>query len=396
MMRCLLLVLSCFILQFSFAQNPDSTKGKTGGEGLRLSLITVGVGQDLYASFGHAGVRITDSARGTDEVYNYGTFYFSDNNFYVKFTLGKLLYYIDKGSYTDFIAEYHEEKRSVKEQVLNLPGKQKEAIRQYLETNLQPANRAYHYDFLFDNCATRIRDIFPKVLGNKFYWGEVMGKKKISYRQVLNRYLANKHWERFGINLLLGSPVDSIMTESGSMFLPDFLHKGMEGASYDNHDIVQKENIIIPQGPLPLRTLNGPLWMMIGILILTVLSFQVKAFRYLKPVIRFILLFTTGLLGLFMLFMWLFTDHYSCSGNYNILWALPTNIIVAFMAGRKNDFLRIYGLAAISILIVALIVHVIGIQRMPLIEIAPLLLCLMYVYIDLYKTNITIPENKAP
>ncbi len=50
--------------------------------------------------------------------------------------------------------------------------------------------------------------------------------------------------------------------------------------------------------------------------------------------------------------------------------------------------MKIYALAAISLLIVALIVHVIGFQRMPLIELSPLMLALMYIYIDLYKQNV--------
>jgi hypothetical protein len=371
--------------------------------GLRISILTCGVGEELYASFGHSAIRIIDSARGTDEVYNYGTFDFSDPDFYSKFTLGKLLYYLDKSTYTDFLAGYVEEKRSIKEQVLNLAPEPGKKIYAFLENNLKPENRAYHYDFLFDNCTTRIRDIFPKALGAEFFWGAILNNHKASYRSIINQYLADKHWERFGINLLLGSPVDSLMTDDGAMFLPDFLYKGFQNAGIGSLPVVKADIQTLKQGYIPQRKLNGPLWTMIGLLIITILSFHLRAFRYLKPVIRFLLLFASGLLGCFMLFMWIGTEHKACSENYNILWALPPNLIIAFAAHKKSGLLKIYALAAISILMVGLLVHVIGLQKMPLIEMAPFLLCLMYVYLDLYKNNIhslkpgdPVPQKAAP
>lgn len=354
-----------------------------------ISILTCGAGEELYASFGHIGVRVRNSATGLDEVYNYGTFDFSDPDFYTKFTLGKLLYYLDKSSFGEFIGTYQEEKRTVDEQVLLLNEQDEKAIITYLENNLKPENRSYKYDFLFDNCATRIRDIFPKVLGPEFVYSDVLGGKRISYRTILNQYLINKHWERFGINLLLGSRVDSIMTNEGTMFLPDFLNKGIEGAGYKN-DMFAKANIplIRQKGTAPLHTFNGPFWMMTGILILVILAYHVNIFRYLKGTLNTGLLLLTGLLGLFMLFMWLCTNHQACAENYNILWAFPLNAVVAFMWSKPKKWLKMYALAGISLLIVALVVHAIGIQRMPLIELLPLFACMMYIYIDMYKRSV--------
>jgi len=356
---------------------------------LTVSVITCGTGDELYSSFGHIGVRVKNTATGKDEVYNYGTFDFSDPDFYTKFTLGKLLYYLDKSTFSDFIRTYEEEKRTVDEQVLLLNEEDKNKIIAYLENNLKPENRAYKYDFLFDNCATRIRDIFPKVLGPEFVYGDVLGGKKITYRTILNQYLINKHWERFGINLLLGSRVDSIMTNEGTMFLPDFLNKGIEGAGYKNQMFSKANTPLLRQkGTTPLHTFNGPFWLMTGILILVILAYHVNIFRYLKGTLNTLLLLLTGLLGIFMLFMWLGTNHQSCAENYNILWAFPFNTVIAFMWSRPKKWLKMYALAGISLLIVSLIVHAIGLQRMPLIELLPLFACMMYIYIDMYKRSV--------
>jgi len=385
-----LLLVLCSLYAFAQADSAATPAADTLSP-FRISILTCGVGDELYSSFGHTGVRVTDTRSGKDEVYNYGTFNFSDPEFYKKFTLGKLPYYLDKSSYDDFMYTYVEEKRNVQEQVLALSPDQVQRMIRYLENNLKPEYREYKYDFLFDNCATRVRDIFPRVLGDEFYFGDVLDGKKISYRDILNQYLADKHWERFGINLLLGSKVDSIMTGEGAMFLPDFIHKGLVHAKYRGQHVVKSSSTILDHKHVFRTTFNGPLWMMIGLLVLTALSFLVPSFRYLKSVLRFLLLFLTGLLGIFMLFMWLGTDHQACSGNLNILWAVPFNLVVAFVAHKKKPGLRIYALAAISLVIVALIVHLLGFQRMPLIELAPLLLCLMYIYIDMYKQNIGSP-----
>ncbi|KAA5537292.1 DUF4105 domain-containing protein [Taibaiella lutea] len=394
MMRYIVSVIFCFFSFAMFAHNADDTLVLVQDDTshIRISILTCGVGDELYSSFGHTGVRVIDSVHHTDDVYNYGTFDFGDPHFYKKFVLGKLPYYLDKGSYNDFMYTYIEEKRNVEEQVMNLSAVHKLKILAYLENNLKPENRAYKYDFMWDNCCTRVRDIFPKVLGEEFYFGDILTGKKITYRNIINQYLMNKHWERFGIDLLLGSRIDSTMSEDGVMFLPDFLHKGLEHAKYKNEHIVGSDQVILAHKHIYQSTLNGPLWTMIGILILTVLAFLIPAFHYLKSFMRFVLLFITGLLGLFILFMWLGTDNQGCSDNYNILWALPLNAFAAFFAHKQSFWLRIYALAAISLLIVALIVHLIGFQQMPLIEISPLLLAMMYVYVDMYKRNVPAPK----
>lgn len=377
-------LLSILLLSFMARAQSDSLPAPTQ----QISILTCGVGDELYSSFGHTGIRVKDSAQGLDVVYNYGTFDYNDPAFYSKFTLGKLLYYLDKTSFSDFLYTYQYEKRSVKEQVLDLTQAETEKLLSFLEQNLKPENRSYLYDFLFDNCATRVRDIFPGNLGAGFYFGTAFEGEQVSFRKVINQYLHNKHWERLGINLLLGSPVDSAMTNEASMFLPDYLHEGLIHAQVQSRHIVRETQTILAGAPEAPGRLNGPLWAMIGLLVLTVLAYLARPFHYLKGVIRFLLLFITGAVGVLMLFMWVGTNHLACANNYNILWALPLNLVVAFVAHKQRTWLKIYALAAISLLLVALIVHVIGFQQMPLIEISPLLLCLMYVYIDLYKHNI--------
>ncbi len=379
------LIVLPFFLQ---AQTDSVTKITEPQSRYRISILTCGVGEELYTSFGHSAVRVYDSVTHNDDVYNYGTFDGYDPDFYTKFTLGKLLYYLSKTSYINFIEEYEDDKRSVKEQVLHLPEEQKLAIIKTLETNLLPQNRAYHYDFLFDNCATRIRDIFPKTLGVDFYFGNVIGNQKISYRGFINEYLANNHWARTGINLLLGSKVDSLANNDGSMFLPDFIFENLATAKYKKEKIVSESLTLLPDGQAHTRTINQPMWLMVIILLMTMLTFFLKPFRSFKNVWSRFLLFVVGALGCLMFFMWFFTNHQSCSYNFNILWALPLNLIVAFLPFKGKLWAKFYALIAITLMITALLLHVIGIQYLPLIEMLPLMLAMMYVYLHIYKQSL--------
>ncbi|HTL07583.1 MAG TPA: DUF4105 domain-containing protein, partial [Chitinophagaceae bacterium] len=106
---------------------------------LRISLLTCGPGQDLYSIWGHTGIRVIDSSRQSDVVFNYGTFDDSDPLFYIKFTRGIMLYSVTPFSFADFMEEYRYDKRSVTEQVLGLSCQEKATLAEALWTNSQPA-----------------------------------------------------------------------------------------------------------------------------------------------------------------------------------------------------------------------------------------------------------------
>ena len=49
-----------------------------------------------------------------------------------------------------------------------------------------------------------------------------------------------------------------------------------------------------------------------------------------------------------MLFMWFGTDHELCKDNFNLLWALPTHMVMSFFILKKRPFVRKYfGITAI-------------------------------------------------
>jgi hypothetical protein len=40
--------------------------------------------------------------------------------------------------------------------------------------------------------------------------------------------------------------------------------------------------------------------------------------------------------------MWFGTDHKVCQNNYNLFWALPTNIVMAFFVHSKKSWVKKY------------------------------------------------------
>ena len=132
----LLLLFIIFRITFSYSQ--------TLSDQTQVSLITCDEGEEIYTLFGHSAIRIRDVRNNIDFVYNWGMFEFGENefDFQMKFAKGKLKYYMAEELYENFIYEYEWEKRTVREQVLDLTYLQKLALWEEIQINYRPENRA--------------------------------------------------------------------------------------------------------------------------------------------------------------------------------------------------------------------------------------------------------------
>ncbi|HRD07117.1 MAG TPA: DUF4105 domain-containing protein, partial [Saprospiraceae bacterium] len=217
------LILISFILTFSIG-----SRGQQGVDTLmnntQISLLTCDPGSEIYSLFGHSAVRVKNEEKNFDVVFNYGTFDFQTPNFTLKFMRGKLPYRLAVASYGSFLKEYHYFKRGVREQVLQINNSQKEDIIRFLENNAKPENAEYKYDFFYDNCSSRIRDVFEKTL---HYPPQYSGENKLTFRNLLHRYLEAWPWLRTGIDIIIGSKADKIADASAQMFIPDKLHDNL-------------------------------------------------------------------------------------------------------------------------------------------------------------------------
>ena len=154
------IIIFIFFISFSFSLYSFQLSQNS-----RISAITIGPSQkDLYSAFGHSGIRVKDDSLGIDYFYNYGVFDFEQPNFYINFLKGKLLYMVNRYNYKGVEDYYILNDRFVKEQILNLNLNQKLEIFQFLETNILSENKYYYYNYIYNNCATKIRDLFQEII----------------------------------------------------------------------------------------------------------------------------------------------------------------------------------------------------------------------------------------
>jgi len=334
-------------------------------ERCEISLLTCTPGDELYSCFGHSGIRLKDPDNNLDIVFNYGTFDFTKPYFYLNFCRGILIYSLGVDYFDDFKYVYIYEGRGISEQMLNLNLEEKQKVADYLINNATPQNRDYRYDFLLDNCATRIRDVFQIALGNKLSFQLSDWDSTKTFRNLIDEYSIEKRWENFGMNLLIGLPVDRTATPMEQMFLPDYLSYGFEDASVNING--KKEPFVLSQKTIlaqPFRAQKTDLKtpeILLAILTLFILIISIVELYFKKhfKVFDFIILFVTGFMGLLFITLWFFTQHWTTAANLNLLWALPTNIYLAFANFRKKSssiFLKILK-GSIAIEVFFLVAH---------------------------------------
>lgn len=306
----LLLIISFLILS---CQNIYAL---TLSDSSRISLLTCAPGEDLYSAFGHTGIRVTDYKQQFDIVFNYGTFDFNQPNFYLNFVRGKMLYMLSVENFRDFMEEYVEENRSVTEQELNLSPEDRKKVFDFLYTNSLPENCQYYYDFFWDNCATRPRDVFEKVLSNRLqYHTDTAGfQKDATLHDMLRIYTQYKRpWVDFGFNLALGLNCEKMTTPRIQTFLPDYLAKYEACASIDGKPFVIETRKLIDAPPVKTGTVITPFdasilfFFFIGGFVMLRES-RIKKHNY---IFDFTIFFIAGLAGCALLSLWLFTVHYS-------------------------------------------------------------------------------------
>lgn len=330
-------ILLLFLLLMSLALNAQVLS-----DSATASVLTCGAGEDFYTSFGHSAIRITDPVKGLDLVYNYGTFDFGTPHFYWKFMRGQLDYQLSRTSYAEFIDEYEWYSRPVSEQRLTFESGQVQNLFLLLETNYLPEYRHYRYDFLRDNCATRVRDIVYSAWAQDTVLQRTAEPR--SYRQLLATCLKDSmEWWHLGIDLLFGLPTDHRCTAPERMFLPAEMEAELAQCTttgiWTAPAIVEPSHALLTKGRTPLKASFPPV-VAFALLLAVIAVLTVCAHRFsFKPVvfnvIDRVLFIVAGLCGLFLCFMWFGTDHWCTQWNLNILWLSPLLILIAIRLERS-------------------------------------------------------------
>ena len=307
-----------------------------------IYLLTCNPGTETYSIYGHSALRIVNESNQTDIVYNWGVFDFNTPNFAWKFAKGRLDYMLIAESMSDFLQTYFYEQRGVYSQRINLQPEEIRKLILLVNENLKPENVKYRYDFFYDDCSTRIRDLLEKAIGTNLLYPPDASTEAYTFREMTGKYQAPYPWLRFGIDLIMGLPGDKKTTFRDRMFLPIDLQNCM------NETVINRNGKMIPllQNPEVLLDFKLPhhsgkrlfapenVFALILVLLLIIIP-QIKRRRVID-VIDIAIFFTLSVLAILMIFFNFFTDHQQMKINLNILWLNPFLIVcLGFMIARK-------------------------------------------------------------
>ena len=334
-------------------------------EATEISILTIGPGDQLYDKFGHSAFRVKDTVNGYDIVYNYGTYNFNTPNFYTKFAQGKLLYELSEGYYEPFYKRYVAENRWIKEQQLDLTLVEKEALFEYLQTNARPQNRAYRYDFFYDNCATKIRDVLKRVLGERLQYTDDFVTETYSFRELIQNNVDANTWGSLGMDVAIGAVVDQKATAWEYQFLPDYIFKAAETATLErgSEEVPLVKNTTTLYDADREETKNSfvtsPL-AIFGLIAILILFITYRDYRHdtRSRLTDVLLISITGVIGIILLLLWFATDHSATANNYNLLWAFPFNVLIAYAIAKRKPkaWVRKY-VIFLLLLLTLLVIH---------------------------------------
>jgi hypothetical protein len=317
-------------------------------DSVEISLLTCNPGKEVYSMFGHTAIRIRDKRSGEDDVVNYGIFTFRKSFFVLRFVFGITDYQVDVERFSDFCQQYAYDGRNVVEQNLNISNEDKLHIINAISNNCMPQNCTYRYNFFYDNCTTRARDILIKNISSKVDYGN-SGKIETTYRRMIHQWNENYRWTRFGEDLLLGVKADRRLSLDAKQFLPDSLRQdfaratimtsqGKRAKLVDSTFTVVNEGAAIDSD----KAAVTPRMVMIAVLLVTVLlTFIEIRTRRTMWIYDAMLLTVSGLAGI-ILFAMIFSLHPTVSANLQILCLNPLSIIFAYKAIKRERQERPY------------------------------------------------------
>ena len=305
---------------------------------ISVGFITCGPGTEVYSLYGHTALHFKDTSRGTDVAVNWGIFSFSKPNFVLRFVFGLTDYEIGIQDFAYFCETYRYEHRWVKEQQLDLTPREKLLIAEAIEENYRPENRIYRYNYFYDNCTTRARDMIVGHLSGKIDYG-TSAHDGLSFRQLIHQYCTDNPWARFGNDILLGLQADAPTTTAERQFLPNETMADLDRAIVDGgRRLVAGTSTLVDVAPMPsgggfpLSPRSCALIMLAVVVALTLWEIvSHRDFRWFDAV----LMVVCGLSGI-VLFAMLFSEHPTVRLNLQLLLLNPLPLFFVWPMLRRR------------------------------------------------------------
>lgn len=338
----------------------------------RASLITCGQsGEFVFYLYGHTAIRITDPETGLDKAYNYGYFSMEQKNFIPNFMIGKPMYMLGVTDFDSMVYDYAAQGRRVSEQQLNLRPDEVQALMDFLDWNALPENAEYRYNYFYDNCATRPRDLIERFTKGGLVY-RVDPASLPTFREATRQCSKSAKWYTFGTDLCLGVKSDARMTVHDAAFVPELLEQSMDLAFRKDtgEPIVLRKEEIVPQTQLiEVPRFDGPLVTILALVaIYLICYFVVRRYTPIPwQVLRCGLYLLLGLAGIVLWFLSLFSAHPHTLLNANMVLMHPFWLILVVTMWQELRHRRLNSLLYLINLLLALVYLGLGyVQTLPI------------------------------
>jgi hypothetical protein len=352
---------SLLVLLFASAVPPLFAMEQQASEEAEVWLVTYGPGEVYWQKFGHNAIWVRDPGLGLDHVFNFGFFDFRQQDFFLRFLQGRMLYFSAARLAREEFSDYINENRTIRAQRLDLSAQQKLQLTEYLLEEVRPENRDYLYDYYLNNCSTRIRDVIDEALGGVLKNEFQPLRSRHTWRDHTRRLTSSEFWLYLGLESGLGAPVDGVSSQWDEMFIPgrlaDMLGKAEFTGASEARPLVLEDVVLYQSTSLPPPAAPPTLWPRYLLASLAVLFAAGLLGRFSRPGLtrglsRSWLVFS-GLFGMGLLFLWIGTDHSVARPNTNLLVFCPAWIFLAFWKGREKAALQIVaGLSALALVMI--------------------------------------------
>ena len=311
-------------------------------DSVEVSLLTCQPHEEIYSLYGHTALRYHDLKRNEDWAFNYGIFNFHAPHFVLRFVFGLTDYELGVIPTDIFKQEYRRFGSQVTEQVLNLTNEEKHAIHKALYENYRPENRVYRYNYFYDNCTTRARDMVERNINGQVRYQDNPDYEP-TYREMVRECTMAHPWATWGNDFLLGIKADLKTDQRQQEFLPNNLLHDFARAQIIRTDgryvpLVKETRQIVPSG-VQIVEQDFPLTPTECAIILLIISLLVFAYEWKKrQTVKWwdiLLLTMQGLMGL-VLFVMIFSQHPTTSINLQILLFNPLPLFYIYNMYRRK------------------------------------------------------------
>ena len=302
-------------------------------DSVEISLLTCQPHDEVYSLYGHTAIRLQDHRKkGFDYAFNYGVFNFKAPFFVARFVFGLTDYELGAYPYSLFLQEYQHFGSMVTEQVLNLTPEEKARLYAALMENIRPENSVYRYNYFYNNCTTKARDIIEQCISGKIEYAERKDYAP-TYRDMVHDMTQNNPWSRWGNDLLLGIKADQATDQRQQEFLPnnllyDFDHAQIYSSGQYRPLVKERRTPVQPgvqtvQQGFPLSPTACALILLAICIILTIVQYKTKRIFRLWSVL---MMFVDGAIGL-VLFLMLFSQHPTVNLNLQLIFFNPIHLV---------------------------------------------------------------------